>query len=215
MNVSFIITSYNIAPYIETCLNSLIPCLRAGDEVIVVDDGSKDDTPDLVQAFFETAELPDGVAVVPVFLGANTFGGVGIAANVGLDHASREAVFFVDGDDWLNGAVFNRCRDTFAARGVDFMFTNYLEYDEAADETRVPADQMRWGELHRAVAPEARLDMALSMIAVPWRKFYRRAFLQDNGLRFPEGDYFFEDNPFHWAVCRPANSFSFLDQVIC
>ncbi|WP_069301069.1 glycosyltransferase family 2 protein [Neptunicoccus sediminis] len=215
MSVSFIITSYNIDPYIEKCLNSVAESARAGDEIIVVDDGSRDRTVDMVRSFMDRADLPEGVDLVPVFLGANTFGGVGIAANIGLDHASRDTVFLVDGDDWLNPASFNTCRAVFEQRGVDFLLVNYLEYDELLDEIRPPSDQGRWQLLDAGFTPQQRRDFALSMIAVPWRKFYRRDFLKGHNLRFPEGDFFFEDNPFHWAVCRAASNFSFFDQVIC
>lgn len=215
MSVSFIITSYNIDPYIEKCLTSVLDCARAGDQIILVDDGSKDQTPALIRKFLARTDLPADVELVPVFLGANTFGGVGIAANIGMDHAHRDTVFFVDGDDWLNPATFNTCRDVFDGRGVDFLLTNYLEYDEVLDETRPPADQARWPLIQVGLSATERRDLALSMIAVPWRKFYRRDFLRANNLRFPEGDFFFEDNPFHWAVCRAAGSFSFYDQVIC
>lgn len=69
-----------------------------------------------------------------------------------------------------------------------------------------------------SVIAVARPDLkrqALAFIAVPWRKFYRRDFLERNALRFPEGDFFFEDNPFHWAVCLAADSIGFVDLVTC
>jgi len=53
------------------------------------------------------------------------------------------------------------------------------------------------------------------MIAVPWRKFYRADFLRAHRLRFPEGDFFFEDNPFHWEVCLAAGSIAFHDRMLC
>ena len=215
MSVSFIVTSYNIEGYITECLGSVAACARAGDEIIVVDDGSRDLTPQKVRDFVAGQDLPEEVALVPILLGANSFGGVGIAANIGMDHATKDRVFFVDGDDWLNPDAFNQCRDMFHSRGGDFMLVNYLEYDAAADHLKPPADQHRWAAVQKGLTAQARLELALSFIAVPWRKFYRRGFLVEQGLRFPEGDFFFEDNPFHWAVCRAAQSFSFYDQVIC
>lgn len=214
MNVSFIVTSYNIEPYIDICLNSIVDCTREGDEIIIVDDGSSDKTPDLIRRFIANG-LPDGVAAIPVLLGTNTYGGVGIAANIGLDHARRDTVFFVDGDDWLAPEGFARCRDLFKARDVDFLLANYSVYDEQSHSHSAPADSHRWPEIKPGLSADARLTLALSFIAVPWRKFYRREFLRAHGLRFPEGDFFFEDNPFHWQVCRKAAGFSFANQVVC
>ncbi len=215
MNVSFIITTYNIASYIERCLVSVLDVARPGDEVIVVDDGSKDETASIVKELLFSARHPEGVEVKPVFLGSNTMGGVGIAGNIGMDMATRECVFFVDGDDWLDVEGFNIARDAFAQADCDILLANYLEFDEAQDVLKAPADEWRWLQLSGSDRlADQQLD-AVKLIAVPWRKFYRRAFLNQNKLRFPEGDFFFEDNPFHWEVCLKAQSIHFLDVTLC
>ncbi len=215
MKISFIITSFNVAPYIAQCLDSLKGCVRPGDEVILVDDGSSDHTDLLAEKRFAKGFGPD-VATQLVLLGTNTIGGVGIPANVGLAHATREAVFFVDGDDWMEPAGFRTCRAAFDATKPDILIGNYLEHDEATGKVKSPSDIHRWANLP---GPDAALDavrmLALSMIAVPWRKFYRRDFLQAHSLCFPEGDFFFEDNPFHWQVCRTAQTIRFHDAVLC
>jgi len=215
MSISFIVTSYNIENYIFQCLKSVAACALAQDEIIVIDDGSSDATTDKIRAFIDGENLPSGVEIHPIYLGINTPGGVGIAANIGLDMAHRDTVFFVDGDDWLNPETFNHCRDVFAARGGDFMMVNYCEHDSETGIDHAPADQGLWDRVQASLSPQQRLELALSFIAVPWRKFYRRQFLQDKALRFPEGDFFYEDNPFHWAVCRGTEKFSFYNQVIC
>lgn len=215
MKTTFIVTSYNIAPYIDQCLNSLVPCLRPGDEVILVDDGSSDLTDAMVERRFAKG-FGSGVATQLILLGTNTMGGVGIPANIGLARATGEAVFFVDGDDWLEPLGFAACRDAFEAKRPDILICNYLEHDEATGQARPPSDINRWSLVAAAEGDDEKLRMlALSMIAVPWRKFYRRDFLNRAGLRFPEGDFFFEDNPFHWAVCRAAGSISFHDRILC
>lgn len=215
MNISFIITSYNVAPYIGQCLDSLKGCLRPGDEVILVDDGSSDRTDVLAEQRFAKGFGPE-VATQLILLGTNTMGGVGIPANIGLSHATREAVFFVDGDDWMEPAGFRSARVVFDATRPDILIGNYLEYDEATGKIKSPSDVFRWADLPKpATGIEAVRMLALSMISVPWRKFYRRDFLERHALRFPEGDFFFEDNPFHWQVCRAAGSIRFHDTILC
>ncbi|WP_458789856.1 hypothetical protein [Yoonia sp. MH D7] len=66
----------------------------------------------------------------------------------------------------------------------------------------------------RLEAETARLA-GISLIAVPWRKFYRTEFLRHHRIRFPEGDFFFEDNPFHWEVCTLAETISFSRHITC
>lgn len=215
MAISFIVTTYNILPYIGRCLESVAAVARTGDEVILVDDGSDDGTVEHVQAFVSQSRFAEGVRLKPVYLGTNTMGGVGIGANIGLRNASCDTIFFVDGDDWIDVAGFNKARAHWALHPTDILFTNYLEFDESRKATKKPADFQKWARLDRKLPLTELQAQALTFIAVPWRKFYRRDFLEAHRLRFPEGDFFFEDNPFHWAVCLKAKSIGFLDTIIC
>lgn len=215
MSISFIVTTYNIRRYVTRCLESVAQVARPGDQVILIDDGSDDGTLERVREFESGGHFASGVEFRPIYLGTNTMGGVGIGANIGLDEAGCDTVFFVDGDDWIDPAGFARARAHWAFHPTDILFTNYLEYDEKADRARHPADAQRWSAIDNALPLDQLRAHGLGLIAVPWRKFYRRAFLAEHGLRFPEGDYFFEDNPFHWAVCRRAASIGFVNTVSC
>jgi len=211
MQVSFVVTTYNVRSYIGPCLDSLCAVVKPGDQVILVDDGSSDGTADEIRRGLTALAWPEDVEHCPVFLGSNSHGGVGIAANIGLARASREAVFFVDGDDWLLAAGVDQARAQFAATGDDILLANYLTYDEETHSASVPSDQMVWAALSGSEEVTDGRRLALQMNAVPWRKFYRRAFLQRYEIRFPEGDFFFEDNPFHWQVCLSTRDIGFCD----
>lgn len=214
-SISFIVTTYNIAPYVEQCLKSLIDVIRPGDEIILIDDGSTDQTLAKVQSCLRTTPVPAGAEFRFIPLGTNTYGGVGIGANIGLCDARCDTIFFVDGDDWIDFEGFQRARARWERLECDILFTNYRNYDQAKDSIEIPADMHRWASLEAAQPIDALRRQALAFIAVPWRKFYRRAFIEENGLRFPEGDFFFEDNPFHWAVCMAARKIEFVNEIIC
>ncbi|PCJ07326.1 MAG: hypothetical protein COB16_11625 [Rhodobacteraceae bacterium] len=211
MQVSFIITTFNVRPYIYQCLDSLCAVVAPGDQVIIVDDGSTDGTVEDIRQILASLPWPENIEHCPVFLGRNTHGGVGIAANIGLGRASREAVFFVDGDDWLLAEGVRRARQRFAAGSDDILLVNYLVFDEVTQSTTEPSDQMVWDDLPPDPDAAAARSLALRMNAVPWRKFYRRAFLQQHAIRFPEGDFFFEDNPLHWQICLSTQRIGFYD----
>lgn len=215
MTFSFILTSYNIQPYLPQCLRSLSAVARPGDEVIVIDDGSTDGSAELIATRLAHYGFDSGVSLQPVCLGANTMGGVGIPANIGLSIATRDIVFFVDGDDWIIPEGFNRARAQMKLTPADILIANYRVFDETKQTSSRPADDDRWQKLVYKGNIETLRLQALSLIGVPWRKFYRRAFLQAEELRFPEGDFFYEDNPFHWAVCLSAGSIRFLDAAVC
>ncbi|GGO30441.1 hypothetical protein GCM10010991_15300 [Gemmobacter aquaticus] len=215
MTISFILTSYNIRPYLPQCLRSLSNVARPGDEVIVVDDGSTDGSAELIASKLSDFGFGPGVNLQPVCLGANTMGGVGIPANIGLSLATQETVFFVDGDDWIIPEGFNRARAQMLLTPADILIANYKVFDETRQTSSQPADDDKWHKLVHKGDIEILRVQALSLIGVPWRKFYRRGFLQERALRFPEGDFFYEDNPFHWAVCLAAGSIRFLDTAVC
>lgn len=215
MQVSFVVTSYNIEAYIQKCLETLAGCVRAGDQVIVVDDGSTDQTVARIRASFLEGYWGADIEFVPVLLAKNTHGGVGIAANIGLAHATREAVFFVDGDDWVVPNAVHAARDAFAAGGYDLLLANYRVFDEDRQIEDRPSDAELWSQVPvLSSGREHSRDLALEMNSVPWRKFYRRSFLDGLGLRFPEGDFFYEDNPFHWSCCLRAETIGFLDVCV-
>lgn len=215
MIISFIITTFNIEPYILRCLESLRPCLRAGDQVVLVDDGSTDGTLGIIETFLAQGGFGPDIRWTPVLLGTNTIGGVGIPGNIGLDHAEGEAIFFVDGDDYLIPEGFMAARRAYEAAPTDISIADYLEFDQKAGKTKPPADAGRWANLDRPLSADAARLAALSLIAVPWRKFYRADFLHRHRIRYPEGEFFFEDNPFHWQVCTRAESIAFTRQIVC
>ncbi|MFN3526084.1 MAG: glycosyltransferase family 2 protein, partial [Paracoccus sp. (in: a-proteobacteria)] len=148
MAISFVVTTYNIAPYLGRCLDSVAQVALGGDQIVLVDDGSTDDSVEILSQFAQ--HPPQGVEVTLILLGTNTIGGVGIGGNIGLTAATRDTVFFVDGDDWINAEGFRRARAQWVLQTYDIMLTNYLEFDEAAGKDKSPADQYRWSGLRHS-----------------------------------------------------------------
>ena len=210
--VSIIVTTHNIEQYVEQCLESVAAQTLSDIEVLVVDDGSSDSTPAKIEAF-----CAKDARFVPVLLGENSPGGVATAANAGLDRATAPWVGFVDGDDFVEPTMFQRLLEAATANSTDLAMCQYQEVDDATGERKNPADAHRWADLDRDVY---RLDVEnrkvfLRFVSVPWRKVYRRAILEDNKIRFPVGDYFYEDNPFHWFSILSADSIALVPAVLC
>ena len=91
--VSVIIPAYNAADVLERCVRSVLAQTYARFEVLLVDDGSRDGTPELADAL---AREDGRVRVVH-----KENGGVSSARNAGLDEARGEWLTFVDADDYL------------------------------------------------------------------------------------------------------------------
>lgn len=210
--VSVVVTSYNIEKYLEECLESIISQTLRDIEIIVVDDGSSDSTPAIIKKY---AELDS--RIIPVLLPTNSPGGVATAANAGLDRATAPYVGFADGDDVCDPEMFERLLQAALDHDADLSMCKYREFVDSIENQKVPADEHRWLE---TPGSSYELDVEtrstfLRFIAVPWRKLYRRALLESNQIRFPVGDYFFEDNPFHWFSLLSADSIALVPEVLC
>ena len=211
-DVSIIVTAYNIEDYIDQCLESVAAQTLTDIEVLVVDDGSSDATAAKIAAFCHRDSR-----FIPILLAENSPGGVATAANAGLDRATAPWVGFVDGDDYVEENMFERLLGAAKMYDTDLAMCEYQEVVDGTGERRDPADSHRWAELTH---PSYQLDVHtrrqfLRFIAVPWRKLYRRSLLEENEIRFPVGDIFYEDNPFHWFSVISARSIAVVPEVLC
>lgn len=134
MKVSVVVPVYNIADCVKHCVESLA-CQNYDDfEIILVDDGSTDDSPELCD---ELAAKYDRIRVVH-----KSNGGLSSARNAGMDVATGTYVLFVDGDDYLaNGAIATlvAVAEKSQADVVQFGYEEVHGYD-GIDEAKRPVD---------------------------------------------------------------------------
>lgn len=96
--ISVVIPVYNVEKYLSRCLESVLSNTYKNLEVICVNDGSTDNSADILNSF---ADQDSRITVVHK---ANA--GVSSARNVGLNHITGDFVAFVDSDDWIHPAFF-------------------------------------------------------------------------------------------------------------
>ena len=211
--VSIIVTAYNIERYIAESLGSITGQTLQDIEIIVVDDGSSDGTPAIIRDF---AALDPRIR--PILLPQNSIGGVATPANAGMDVATGDFIGFADGDDRYDPEMFEKLWRAATESGADLAMCRYMLLDESDGTLKEPAETARWIPYPEATAidltPENRREI-LRFISVPWRKLYRRDLVERAGLRFPVGDFFFEDNPFHWMAVIEAERLAILPERLC
>lgn len=119
--ISVVIPTYNRARYIDRAIRSAVAAISDGDEIIVVDDGSTDDTSSIVQSWGNRVRY----VVVPN-------GGAGAARNHGARLATKPLVAFLDSDDEWFPDKLGLQRAFMAARpDVLFCFSDFAFRDEA------------------------------------------------------------------------------------
>jgi glycosyltransferase involved in cell wall biosynthesis len=179
-DVSVIVPVYNPGANIDDCIASLLgqSLPRDAYEVIFVDDGSTDATPARLDAL--AAEHANVVVEhIP------NSGWPGKPRNVGLDRAQGEWVYFVDNDDWLDREALERMHAMAVADSADVVVGKVVGHGKY-----VPPGLFR-ENLHAVSLRDAPLVALLSP-----HKLFRRAFLAEHGLRFPEGRRRLEDHVF-------------------
>ena len=118
MKLSVIIPAYNCEKYIRRCLDSVISQKGADIEIIVVNDGSKDSTQEILDTY-------DGIKTVKT-----ENGGVARARNTGLKHVTGDFVMFLDSDDFLKEGCVENVVKQQRETGADIVRFAYLEYYE-------------------------------------------------------------------------------------
>ena len=111
--ISLIIPAYNSSEYIEACLNSAKSLLDDRMEIIVIDDGSQDNTSVIVK---EQICHDNRIRLIKV-----ENGGVSRARNIGLDNASGKYIMFLDADDYFIEEAFESIKDNVENDLFDFV----------------------------------------------------------------------------------------------
>lgn len=115
--VSIIIPAYNIAPYLKRCLESVKNQTYEELEVIIVDDGSTDQTGKIADFFAENDKR------FHVIHKEN--GGVSAARKTGLEQADGEYIGFVDGDDYIEPAMYEKLIELAVRYNADIAHCGY------------------------------------------------------------------------------------------
>ena len=96
--VSVVVPIFNIFPYLEDCINSILEQTYDNIEIVLVDDGSTDDSGRLCEEYSEKYE---NIIVVH-----QVNAGLGMARNTGIRNAKGDYICFVDGDDYISKDLF-------------------------------------------------------------------------------------------------------------
>lgn len=127
VEVSIIIPAYNIAPYVGKCLESVLAQSLKNIEIIVVDDGSEDNTVEVIRAYADRDRR------IRLIQKAN--GGVTSARLMGIQAAEGEYIGFVDGDDTIDADMFERLLKNakkyhadISHCGYQMVFPNRIDY---------------------------------------------------------------------------------------
>lgn len=174
--ISVVVPIYNVEPYLEECLRSLLAQTERDLEIVMVDDGSTDASAAIAQRFaardarFRLIRCPNG--------------GLGRARNVGIDAATGEFLAFLDSDDVLPPRAYELLSGALAQSGSDFACGNVLRL---TDGQLTQAAFLARTFARTQLATHVTRFAALLGDRTAWNKLWRRSFWDAQALRFPEG----------------------------
>ncbi len=162
IKVSVIIPAYNTEAYMKQCMESLVNQTLQEIEIIVVDDGSTDNTLEILKKF-ET-EHPEKVRVL-----TKENGGQASARNMALQFAQGEYLGFVDSDDWVDETMYEEMYHLAKEKAADIVISDTIDHYSDHDV------------YHHA----SQFSDKFSVTPSACNKIFRRSFIGD--VRFPEG----------------------------
>lgn len=189
VKVSIIVPVYGVEPYLRKCLNSIVGQTLDDIEVIVVDDGSPDGCPAIIDEF----DMRDQRFHVIHKKNA----GVSAARNDGLAQATGEYVFFCDSDDWLPRDALKTLFEAANAADADVAIGDYVESSNTGErELKMFSNPFSSnskdaiGLIQRAIFNKGRANYRCADfefargLGAPWHHLIRRDLISSNGLEF-------------------------------
>lgn len=172
--VSIIIPVYNVEMYLRICIESVIKQTYEQLEILLVDDGSTDSSPEICD---EYAQKDSRIRVIH-----KPNGGLSDARNTGIDAATGEFLFFVDSDDYIHPSAVSTLAELMQEEKADTVIGSYQKIDDyvlpgrLAGNTFIYAGGEEILELYKNQKADATVAVA---------KLYDRKLFQD--VRFPVG----------------------------
>jgi glycosyltransferase involved in cell wall biosynthesis len=213
--VSIIVPVYKVEDYLERCVESICSQNERNIEIILVDDGSPDNCPNLCDDY---AKKDDRIRVIH-----KINGGLASARNAGLKVATGKYILFVDSDDWIERNTTSELFSIAEKYHVDFvrfrpMYANWPDHEDGSlcdfgTENGMHEGLYEKEEIEKEIYPRlfATNELRLGVIVAAWRSFYLREFLKENRLFFDENVKYSEDTIFSAKVVMATRSFYYLD----
>ncbi len=203
--ITFVVPCYNSQAYMRKCIESLLP---GGEEVeiIIVNDGSKDDTFAIAKEY--ALRYPSIVRVVD-----KPNGGHGSGINVGLRLACGRYFKVVDSDDWVDGVALKSLLSAIRGRteeaGPDLYIVNYV-YEHAADNKRFVRSYRKQFTAGKVTDWQNVKSFHFSLMLLMHALVFRTRILRESGLVLPEHT-FYVDDIFSYNPLPYAKKIAYLD----
>ncbi len=194
--VSVIIPVYNVEKYLPQCLDSVINQTFTDIEIICVNDGSTDESAEILQKY---AAKDSRIKVI-----TQENKGLSATRNIGLAHATADYISFIDSDDFISSVFLENLYQAICTTNSDIAGCNFAKIENKENLPILYNPEVR----KFAPAIDVLLDKKNFIHFNVWNKLYKREAIKD--IRFIEGIYY-EDWVFNTCVFAQIESFAWID----
>ncbi len=198
--ISVILPVYNVGNYLKECLNSIINQSLKEIEIICINDGSKDNSLEILNEYAAKDER------FVIFSQENQ--GQGVARNKGVELAKGEYIQFIDPDDWVETdmleTLYNFAKDHYS-QVVKFNYTEYNDYSGKYKQQNFARQIQEEYNYNLNETPYytwrvLKKGCLFNMDLHVWSHFYQTEFIKSNKIRF--------------APCKHGEDYLFADGAI-
>lgn len=199
ITISILIPVYNVADYVEECLNSILAQIDDNAEIIVMNDASTDNSWEVLQAYQTHPKI--------TLVQAPHNRGLSGTRNALLPLATNQYVWFIDSDDAMHDGAYTKVVNALASMDVDMLGGNYMAW--RGDNKRPkkafvgPANQIINNDSLQFIK-----NIVENNSNHVWNKIYKRSVIKDIG--FQEGKKF-EDIYYMTDLSKVIKNFAFID----
>lgn len=190
VKVSIIVPVYNVYDYLDKCLNSIKNQTLKDIEVIVVNDGTKDTSQEIIDKYTEIDSR------FKSYIKEN--GGLSDARNYGMKKARGEYIAFVDGDDYIEPDMY------------ELMYNKAKENDSDIVEC-----DFTWDYPNKIIEDKTNVkeNLLIDIRVVAWNKIYKRKLIEKNNILFTKGVRY-EDVDWCYKLIANISTFSSVNKCL-
>ncbi len=201
--VSVIVPIYNVEKYLSKCIDSIIAQKYTNLEILLVDDGSPDQSGEIAE---EYAKKDERIHVIH-----KNNGGLSDARNAGIEVALGDYLVFIDSDDYVHPEMISRMMDAVKSTSSDMAVCGV----KSVEENNGDIEECENGEITVIDDMDKRIDYFFEKhyteFTVAWNKLYPASFFKE--IRYPYGK-IHEDEFTTWKILEMADRIVFLGESL-
>lgn len=200
IKVSIIVPVYNVENWIEECLISLLNQTLKEIEIILINDGTKDNSIKKIEKYLDDERI--------ILINQENKGLSG-ARNRGLEIAKGEYISFVDSDDYIDKEMLEKMYDS--SNNLDIIFCDFISFVD--NQFNRENFRKKYEYFKNNLNIKTGSKYYIPELTVVWNKLYKREFIHENNIKFIE-NIIHEDNDFTLRTLLLAKKVKYIEEPL-